>query len=183
MIFIDTVLPLYCATINFKIFLNIPITNRNTKKQKNYPGLTLFRNDKPRAFWEMSGFDGMSNFLCPQLGKKILKITISIIQGFGFFFFQQFVKFSLKESLKGHFLVQDLQTAQSSLKAPFRVWNASWPWFLVSSNVLPASTLHLHFNAKSAWWQLTYYLFKIAGRSQRRPFLKTTVRLKPQMAL
>lgn len=53
MIFIDTVLPLHCATINlvnFKIFLNIPITNRNTKKQKNYPGLTLFRNDKPRAF-------------------------------------------------------------------------------------------------------------------------------------
>lgn len=61
--------------------------------------------------------------------------------------------------------------------------NISPQWFLVSSNVLPASLFHLYVNAKSDWWWLTYRLFKIAGRSQRRPFFKTTVILKPQMDL
>lgn len=41
----------------------------------------------------------------------------------------------------------------------------------------------LYVNTKSAWWWLTYSLFEIAGRSQRRAFLKTTVILKPQKGL
>lgn len=75
----------------------------------------MFRYDKPRASWEMSGFDGVKNWIHAIRGKKFLRSPQVLFR----VLFSAGHKIQLKKNLKGHILDQDLQIAQSTLKAPF----------------------------------------------------------------
>lgn len=136
------------------------------------------KNDKPKAFWEMSGFVELG--LCPVREKNSYDHKYHLG-----FCFQQFMKFSSgRESQRTHSQPRSANCTVSFEGSFLLVWGTLYYSdfsFPVMHSLLQLFPLYV--NAKSAWRWLTYHLSEIPGRSQRRLFLKTTVILKPQKGL